>query len=163
MSNPATTGNVWKAIEDELFAVLGMVTKENQARTVGIAYIVKDKKLYIGTGLGTWKVRHIQQNPQVSITIPIAKRIPIAPWVKVPQATITFSGTARVIPSTDASYELNKAVFRHYADDPQFMQDNCLIEVSPEGDFITYGVGIPLMKMRHPHLARGRASVTIQD
>jgi hypothetical protein len=159
MSNPATTENVWQAIEQNLFAVLGMVTRSDESRTVGIVYIVRDGKFYIGTGLNTWKARHIKNNPRVSMTIPIAKTIPVAPWVKIPQVTISFSGTANVIPATEASSELNKAVFRHYADDKEFMQDNCLIEITPEEDFLTYGIGIPLMKMRHPHLARGRAPV----
>lgn len=159
MSNPATTENVWTAIEKELFAVLGLVTKEGESRTVGIVYIVRDRKFYIGTGLQTWKSKHIMQNPHVSMTIPIARRIPLAPWVRVPQATITFSGKAHITPATEASAELNQAVFRHYADDEDFMKENCVIDVSPEGDFLTYGIGIPLMKMRHPHLARGRAPV----
>jgi hypothetical protein len=109
--------------------------------------------------LQTWKARHITANPAVSITIPIAKRIPIAPWVKIPQATVSFSGTARIIDCAEAAPELNQAVFRHYADDAEFMKDNCLIEVTPEGEFLTYGIGIPLIEMRHPHLARGRAPV----
>jgi hypothetical protein len=29
----------------------------------------------------------------------------------------------------------------------------CLIEVTPEGEFITYGVGIPQRQMRHPEQA----------
>jgi hypothetical protein len=35
----------------------------------------------------------------------------------------------------------------------------CVIEVTPEKDFLTYGVGVPLMKMRDPEEARGRAPV----
>ncbi len=159
MTNPATTENVWEAIEQELFTVLGMVTAQGDARTVGVVYIVQEQKLYIGTGRDTWKARHIAANPRVSLTIPIPKRIPIAPWVKIPQATISFSGTARIIPGGQASPELLKKVFRHKADDPAFMKDNCLIEVSPEGEFLTYGIGIPLIQMREPELARGRAPV----
>jgi hypothetical protein len=159
MPNPATTSNVWESINKELFAILGMVTEDNQSRTVGIVYLVQDNKLYIGTGLQTWKARHSNNNPSVSMTIPIAKRVPVAPWIKIPQATITFSGTAKIIPSEQAPRELLKSVFRHKADDKEFMKDNCLIEVTPEGDFITYGIGIPLMKMREPKLARGRAPV----
>jgi hypothetical protein len=34
----------------------------------------------------------------------------------------------------------------------------CVIEVQPVGDFITYGVGIPLMTMRQPEKARGRVA-----
>lgn len=160
MTNPATTENVWERINKELFAILGMVTEDQEARTVGIVYIVNDKKLYIGTGLQTWKARHIKNNPSISMTIPVAKRIPVAPWVKIPQATITFSGSAKVIPGNEAPKDLLKAVFRHKAEDTEFMKDSCLIEVTPEGDFITYGIGIPMIKMRHPELARGRASVS---
>lgn len=159
MPNPATTQNVWEAIHKELFAILGMVTEDKQSRTVGIVYIARNGKFYIGTGLSTWKARHVKNNPAVSMTIPIAKRIPVAPWVKIPQATITFSGTARIIPGDQANQELQRAVFRHKADDREFMKENCLIEVTPVGDFITYGIGIPLIKMREPELARGRAPV----
>ena len=55
MANPASTSNVWESINKELFAILGMVTEDNQSRTVGIVYLVQDNKLYIGTGLQTWK------------------------------------------------------------------------------------------------------------
>ncbi len=159
MANPATTEIVWKVINNELFAILGMVTKDQESRTVGIVYIVNDRKFYIGTGLETWKARHIKENPNVSLAIPIAKRIPVMPWIKIPQATITFAGKARIIPGQDASIGLTRSVFRHLADDQDFMKDNCIIEVTPVGDFITYGVGIPLMQMREPERSQGRAPV----
>ena len=159
MINPATTENIWKAIEKELFAVLGMVTRDHESRTVGIVYIVSDRKFYIGTGLKTWKARHISKNPDVSLTVPIAKKIPFAPWVKIPQVTITFAGKAKVIPGKNVHPDLLKAVFHHKADDKEFMKSNCVIEVVPVGEFITYGVGIPLIKMSQPKLARGKAPV----
>lgn len=159
MTNPATTEIVWKAIEKELFAVLGLVTGDQESRTVGIVYLLHDRKFYIGTGLKTWKVRHILENANVSLTIPIAKHIPFMPWIKIPQATISLTGIASVIPATEAPQELLRLVFRHKADDQEFIKDYCLIEVSPGGDFITYGIGIPLMQMRQPELSRGRASV----
>jgi hypothetical protein len=34
-----------------------------------------------------------------------------------------------------------------------------VLEVEPKGEFVTYGVGIPLMQMRFPDEARGRAPV----
>lgn len=163
MANPATTEIVWQVLEKELFAILGMVTAEGESRTVGIVYLVQDGNFYIGTGLHTWKARHISSNPAVSMTIPIAKRIPIAPWVRIPQATITFSGTARIIPSIEAPRDLLQLVFRHKAEDEAFMKDTCLIEVTPQGEFLTYGIGIPLIKMREPELSRGRAPVSIED
>ena len=154
-----TTGQVWQVIEKELFAVIGMVTAEGQARTVGVVYATHQRKLVIGTGKETWKARHIAGNPHVSITIPLAKRIPIMPWIKIPAATITFCGTARVYPAADASPELLQAVFQHMAKDQEMVSGSCLIEVTPEKEFITYGVGVSLMGMRNPHDARGRAAV----
>ncbi|MCB8968139.1 MAG: pyridoxamine 5'-phosphate oxidase family protein [Ardenticatenaceae bacterium] len=159
MTLQLTSEQVWQAIEKELFAIIGMVTAGDEARTVGIVYAVHDRKLYIGTGKEAWKARHIEANPHVSITVPIAKRIPIMPWIKIPQATITFSGTARVMPAADAPRSLLQAVFQHMADDQEMVATSCLIEVTPEKEFVTYGIGIPLMQMRFPERARGRAPV----
>ncbi|MCB8924915.1 MAG: pyridoxamine 5'-phosphate oxidase family protein [Ardenticatenaceae bacterium] len=159
MSLQLKSQQVWQAIEKEIFAVLGMVTAKNEARTVGVVYIVQDHKLYIGTGINSWKARHIAANSAVSITIPIAKRIPIMPWIKIPAATITFSGKARVLPANEAAEPILRAAFRDLADDAAQMSESCLIEVTPEKEFITYGIGIPLRQMRHPDQSRGRAPV----
>jgi len=159
MTLQLTSDQVWQAVEKELFGIIGMVTAKNEARTVGIVYIVHNRKLYIASSKETWKVRHISQNPHVSMTIPIAKRIPIAPWVKIPQATITFAGTARIIPAGDASAEIKQAIFRGSAGDDEMISGSCLIEVTPEGHFVTYGIGISLMQMRFPEKSRGRAPV----
>lgn len=161
MTTQLTSEQVWNAIENELFAVIGMVTARNEARTVGIIYAVRDHKLYIGTDKDAWKVRHIAGNPHVSMTIPITKRIPFMPWIKIPAATITFSGTARVLDAAETSQELLEKVFRSVARDEETMAESRLIEVTPEKEFVTYGVGIPLMQMRHPDKARGRAPVGV--
>lgn len=152
-----TTDQVWQAIEKELFAVLGMVTSKGESRTVGIVYAVRGRKFYIASAADTWKVRHIAANPNVSLTIPIAKRIPIAPWVKIPQATITLSGTARVIPAAQAPADIVTELLRGL--DKDMLAGMNLIEVTPVGQFVTYGVGVSLMKMREPDEARGRAPV----
>jgi hypothetical protein len=159
MTDQLTTDEVWQAIENEVFGVLGMVTTSGEARTVGIVYIVRDRKLYIGTDKDAWKVRHVAANPHVSLTIPIAKRIPLVPWVKIPAATITFCGVARVLPAAETPPEILEAVFRGMAEDEERVANSCLIEVTPEKDFITYGVGVSLMQMRDPQIARGRAAV----
>ncbi len=156
MTLELTTEQVWQAIEKELFVVIGMVTADHEARTVGVVYVVHGRKLYIGTGKETWKARHIAGNPHVSVTIPIVKRIPIMPWIKIPAATITFCGRARILDTGEAPPELLQAIFRDLALDQEMMAGSCLIEVVPEKEFITYGVGIPLMQMRQPQKARGR-------
>ena len=154
-----SSDQVWAVLEKELFAVLGMVTAKGEARTVGIVYAVSDRKIYIGTGKETWKARHVAANPNVSLTVTIPKSLFFMPWLKIPAATITFSGTARVIPGSEADVDTLKAIFRNMAEDPQRMADMVLIEVTPHGDFGTYGVGTSLMQMRDPEQARGRVPV----
>ena len=63
MTIQLTTDQVWQEIEQNLFAVLGMVTPTGEARTVGIVYVVDDHKLYIGTQKAAWKAKHIAAQP----------------------------------------------------------------------------------------------------
>lgn len=161
MTNKLTSDKVWEEIEKESFAVLGMVTVENEARTVGIVYVVRDRRLYIASRRDAWKVRHIEQNAHVSLTIPIHKGIPLMPWIKIPAATITFSGTAEILDPAQTPEEIVRAIVRDMADNEALLAESCLIKVTPEKDFLTYGVGMPLMQMRDPERARGRAPVAV--
>jgi uncharacterized pyridoxamine 5'-phosphate oxidase family protein len=159
MAVQLTPDQVWQEIEKNVFAILGMVTSQGEARTVGIVYVVDDHKLYIGTMKAAWKTKHIAQNPHVSLTIPIAKRLWFMPWIKIPAATITFSGVAKLLAHNEVTADLLSKLYRSVAKDEQAMAASCVIEVIPQKDFITYGVGIPLMQMRFPDKARGRVAV----
>jgi hypothetical protein len=156
MTQNLTSSQVWDELKKELFSVLGMVTAEGKARTVGIVHTIHDKKLYIATGKDTWKARHIRANPNVSITVPIAKRIPFLPWIKIPAATITFSGNGKVLDPKDVSTEVLNSLLRGLETDTEMLATMCVIEIQPVGDFITYGVGVSLMTMRDTEAARGR-------
>ena len=101
----------WEQLNKQLFAVLGVVTKKGEARTVGIVYIVQGGKLYISSKKQAWKVRHIAQNPHVSLTVPIHKRIPFMPWIKIPSATITFPGEATLMEYSAVSDEIIQKLF----------------------------------------------------
>jgi hypothetical protein len=159
MTLQQTTSEIWQAVEKESFAVIGMVTAKSEARTVGILYVVADRKLYFGSFRDMWKVRHISANPHVSLTIPIDRRIPLLPWIKIPAATITFCGQARVLEIGEIPPELLHAVFSTKKVDEAFLAAACVVEVTPEKDFITYGVGIGRLQMRDPSKSRGRAPV----
>jgi len=148
-----TSNEVWRAIDDENFAVLGMVNARGEARTVGICYVIDSHKMYIGADRSAWKTRHVATNRHVSVTIPIARRVPLLPWIKVPAATITFSGTGRVVDRQEMTSDLVEKLYRHDEAGPEW----CAIEVTPASDFVTYGLGISVLQMRHPDRARGRA------
>ncbi len=146
-------------IKKELFGVLGMVTSKGEARTVGIVYIVHNQKLYISTEKELGRRATSQKNPHISITVPIAKRIPFLPWIKIPAATITFSGLAAVTEPENVGKDILYSLLRGLENDEELLATMCVIEIEPVGDFITYGVGIPLMQMRDTEKARGRVSV----
>ena len=152
-----TTEQVWKTIEDNVFAVLGMVTAKNEPRTVGIVYVARDHKLYIASKSDAWKVRHLAQNPHVSLTVAIPKRVPLMPWIKVPAATITFAGTATVVPAKELDPASTRLLFR--VDNGPELESASAIIVEPTGEFVTYGIGVSLMAMRDTVKARGRAPV----
>lgn len=60
---------------------------------------------------------------------------------------------------TEVRREVLAKLYRSVAKDAQAMAASCVIEVTPQRDFITYGVGMPLMQMRFPEKARGRVAV----
>ncbi|MCO6451395.1 MAG: pyridoxamine 5'-phosphate oxidase family protein [Caldilineales bacterium] len=155
-----TAEQVWDELEKNLFAVLGMVTADNEARTSGVVYVVNNHKLYIGSDKKAWKVKHLAQNPSVSVTVPIAKRIPFMPWVKIPAATITFSGKAAILTLDDIDAKTRQALFRGLENKDDVRETSRIIEVTPESDCITYGVGVSLMGMRDTANARGRVRIT---
>lgn len=150
---------IWEQLNKQLFTVLGMVTKNGEARTAGIVYVVDDGKLYISSKKQAWKVRHIAQNPHVSLTVPIHKRIPLMPWIKIPAATITFSGKASLAEYDAVSASVIQKLFRGMEFSTEEKADLRIIEVTPVGDFITYGVGVSMMAMRDQEKARGRVAV----
>ena len=160
MAIELSTKQIWQVIEEKLFAVLGLVTAGGEARTVGIVYVVHDRKIYIATGNNTWKARHIRVNPHVSMTVTVPKRILFLPWIKIPAATITFSGIGTVLNPKNVGVDVLSSLLHGLESDTEMLATMCVIEVQPVGDFITYGVGIPLMAMRHPEKARGRAPVS---
>lgn len=159
MTEGLTREQVWAELKKNLFAVIGMVNANNEARTVGVVYAVRNGKLYFTTGKKAWKVRHIARNPHVSVTVPIDKRIPFLPWIKIPAATITFCGLAKMLETGEVGRDVLRSLFRGLENDQEMMAAACIIEVRPEKDFITYGVGVPLMTMRNAEKARGRVSV----
>ncbi len=159
MPAPITTALVWNEIQKRMFAVLSWVTPKGEARSAGIVYLVKDGKLYIATGNESWKAKHIRKNPNVALNITIPKRIPFLPWIAIPDATIAFHGKARVLAHDLVDPSLVKKLEAGMADDPQRLAESCMLEVTPAGHFVTYGVGVPLMAMRDPKKAMGRVAV----
>ena len=154
-----TTELVWKEIERRLFAVLSYVTPSCEARSAGIVYLARGGKLYVQVASDSWKAKHIRRNPNVALNVTIPKRVPLMPWLHVPQATIAMQGTARVLDAEQIDPTILDGLGQTAAHDPERGVQLCIIEVSPKGHFATYGVGVSLLAMRDPTKARGRVAV----
>ncbi len=154
MPLPTTSEEIWEHIRAWPFAVLGFVTQDNEARAAGVMYVVADEKLYVLTGPDTWKARHIQANPDVSVTVTIP-RMPIR-IRQIPPAVITFPGKATIKATRDVAEGIRKRLLRGYDED---IGPTCVIEIEPVGRFVTYGIGVPAWSMRHPDRALARVPV----
>ena len=106
MPHDLTTERVWAEIEKRIFGVLGTVSRKGRPLTSGIVYKVKDRRLLISTGRSTQKARNIEAHPRVSVTVTVERRIPFLPWIKIPPATITFSGEARFLPPSEVDRKI---------------------------------------------------------
>lgn len=155
-----TSDEVWKAIADVNFMVIGMVSAKGEARTAGVMHYVDDGRLWFTTNEHEWKARHIAGNPSVSVTVPIPKRVPFVPWIKVPAATITFAGVAETIAAEDLPPDAKHALL-HGLELSDERGALVVIGVRPTSDFVTYGVGVSVLGMRDTEQARGRAAAAV--
>ncbi len=158
MPAPVTSDLVWREIEKRSFAVLSYVNPKGQPRSSGIVYIPIERVLYVRVAKDSWKAKHIRRNPHVALNVTIPKRVPFMPWIDIPDATIAFSGTARVLAMGEVEPKLLDTLLGRMIDHED-NHENCIIEIHPTGHFATYGVGVSLLDMRDPKKARGRTPV----
>jgi hypothetical protein len=154
MPLPTTAAEVWNEIEKWPFAVLGFVNPSGEPRAAGVMYVAQDRRINVVTGPSTWKVRHIRGNPNVSVTVTV-QRLPIR-IRQAPPAVITFAGLATILPMDDVEPTLRKDLMRGI---DETMGEMCAIRIEPVGRFVTYGIGVPLLKMRTPGAALARVPV----
>jgi hypothetical protein len=152
-----TTEQVWEALDRSFFGVLAFVNRKGHPRTSGICYAVHRRSLYVSTDKSMWKVRHITANPNVSMTVTIPKRVPFLPFIKVPPATITFRGEAQILEVKDIEPSVFERLGRGGERDPEVLKNTAVIRIIPRGEFVTYGIAMPITQMRKHEQAHGRA------
>lgn len=153
----ATTEQIWEALDRSFFGVLAFVNRDGHPRTAGVCYVVDGRSLYISTNRDMWKARHIAANPNVSMTVTLPKRIPFLPFIKIPAATITFKGEARLFEVGDIDASVFERLPRGKERDPRVVENTAIIRVIPRGEFVTYGIAMPVTQMRTHEGAHGRA------
>jgi hypothetical protein len=149
---------VWETLDQAFFGVLAFVNADGHPRTAGVCYVVDGRSLLISSDKAMWKVRHIAANPNVSMTVTLPKRVPFLPFIKVPAATITFRGEAELLEVGDVDASAFKRLPRGKERDPDVLETLAIIRVIPRGEFVTYGISMPVTQMRKHEEAHGRTA-----
>jgi hypothetical protein len=148
-----SSADVWRALEKASAAVIGHVTPSGKPRTSAVVYKCLERRLYVAVAPDSWKARQINSGDQVSMTVLIPRGGLLSLVFPIPPATITFHGTAHVHPADAPEVRPLLARLKSLLP-PERAHSACLIQITPEGEFLTFGVGVPLMAMRHPALSR---------
>lgn len=159
MPKQVTTDEVWRAIEGGLFAVVGWVNSRGEPRSAGVIYTVDNRQLYAHTDGDSWKARHLAQNPAVSVTVTLPKRIPLMPWIKIPAATASFHGEAKLHDLGEMPEEVIAPLVKGLELTDEVKRQAKIIRIQPVGHFVCYGIGVPLTAMRDPEAAAARVPV----
>jgi hypothetical protein len=158
MTGP-TADDVWRALTKASFAVISHTTPTGKPRSSGVVYTTIGRQLYVVVAANSWKARHITTGNQVAVTVPIRRGGLMSLLVPIPPATISFHASATVHPAGSLP---DHPVWQRLAPllPPDRRTTSAVLEISPEGQFLTYGIGVSLMRMRDPAVARGRVPVS---
>jgi hypothetical protein len=159
MAARLTTEQVWHQLAEASFAVLGYVTPAGEPRSSGVVYKSIGRRLYVAVASDSWKARDIAASGRVAVTVPVRRGGLLSLVAPIPPATVSFHAAAIVHPAGSPQVrpllkELGSLL------PVERRTSACIIEVLPEGAFLTYGLDVSLSKMRDPAAARARVPVT---
>lgn len=150
--------DVWRAIERTSFAVMAHVTADGQPRSSGVVYGVDRRRLYVAVAPDSWKARQLADGSLVSLTVPVRRGGLLSLLFPIPPATISFRARATVRPAASLDHESLPRALKALV--PASRQAAAtLLELVPEGRFVTYGIGVSLGRMRDPVAARALVPV----
>jgi hypothetical protein len=152
VSPTTSSGDVWRQLRNASFAVISYVTPTSEPRSSGVSYAVLGRRIYVAVAPDSWKSRQISTGHLVSLVVPIRRGGLASLVLPIPPATISFRARAyrhpigsidlQTVPTTVAS------IFRGLRS-----ASNTILELAPEGTFLTYGIGVSLLAMRDARLA----------
>ncbi len=136
------------------FGILSTVTADNRSHSTGVLYGVSPVKrplaVYITTRSGNRKIRNIRANPNVSFVVPLPHRV----LGFVPPSCIQFQGTAEVREFSDGeavetfrSSRFLRMILRVESEIASH-EAACFIRITPDPVLFTYGLGVPVWRLR---------------
>ena len=148
---------VWRALGRTSFAVISHVNAAGEPGSRDIVYAIVDQRCS-SPSPPTVEGAAIATGQEVAVTVPVRRGGILALVVPIPPATITFHARATVHASGSFDVgSVSKELKSILPDDRQ--ATSCVLELVPEGRFVTYGIGVSLMAMRDPHVALAHVPV----
>jgi hypothetical protein len=155
-----TSTRIWRELERASFAVVGYTTPAGEPRSSGVLYVAEGHRLYVVVAGDSWKARHIALSGRVAVTVPVRRGGLLSLLAPIPPATISFPGNATVRPAGEpGSGSLPSRLARMLPAERR--ASSTIIEIQPDGRFVTYGIGVRLLRMRDP--AASRATVPVRQ
>jgi hypothetical protein len=152
-----STEQVWDELGKASFAIVSYVTPAGEPRSSGIVYAADGGHLYLAVAPDSWKARQIRDNQQVAVTVPVRRGGPLSLLMPIPPATISFHARAVVHPS--GSLDLGSVSKKLISLLPKDRRAATVLELVPEGTFLTYGIGVSLKAMLDPVAARAHVPI----
>ena len=157
---------VLKELRNHHFAVLSTSDERGMPHSAGVNYGVSgqgsDLMIYVLTRRHLRKARNIAQNPNVSLVVPLTRRIL---WF-LPPPTIQLHGHAEILDwSNDEGTEvftrfwIGRRILKGYQDFHRRGETRiCFLKITPDPVIRTYMVGASIRQIRR-HMESGAAKV----
>ncbi len=153
-----STDEVWRILARSSFAVISHVTPAGEPRSSGVLCAASGRRLLVVVAADSWKARHIAADGRVAVTVPVRRGGILSLLAPVPPATISCHGRATVRPA--GARETGALPTRLASMLPAGRRaSSSVVEIEPEREFVLYGVGVPLLRMRDPAASRARVPV----
>ncbi|MFV0317069.1 MAG: hypothetical protein ACK5O2_08925 [Microthrixaceae bacterium] len=142
--------SVHKALHRSPFMVVAFESATGP-RCAGVVPEFDGQVIWLGSVGHDFKVRCMRKHHEVSVTATVPTRVPILASF-IPPSTVTFKGRAEVLPidAPGVPTALRKGI-KVPAD-----TELAAVRIEPIGDFISYGLDLPVWKLTDTDLARGR-------
>jgi nitroimidazol reductase NimA-like FMN-containing flavoprotein (pyridoxamine 5'-phosphate oxidase superfamily) len=167
-TSPALLKQIVRQLRTQHFAVLSTVGVDGQPSSAGVSYGVSlpDKGLtfYVMTRRHLQKTRNIAQNPQVSLVVPVRRRLL---WF-LPPATIQLRGRAEILEATDKEgrmvfqrFWLGRRILKSYrAMERRGETRICFVKITPDPVVRSYMVGSNVLSLvRHMEAGAGKVAL----
>ena len=144
---------VRKLIKSNMWLVLATVDEKNIPNSSVMVYQSDGNLIVCQTGENTLKANNIRNNEHVAVTIPIRKNF-FHKLIPAPPAEIYFTTTAEIRAQDNEQARMIYSKYMKHSDKRDLPQDYIWICINIPNKISTYGIAVPLLKMRDPMKAR---------